>query len=73
MQMLLVENIALTFISDARALATGLVKVLVRLATAPIERIARASDVGGVLSYRSTTGRGWRGCPFSFRRLRDLT
>ena len=73
MQMLLVENIALTFISDARALATGFVKVLVRFVTAPIERIARASDVGGVLSYRSTTRRSSRGCPFSFRRLRDLT
>jgi hypothetical protein len=73
MQMLLVENLALTFISDAQALATGLVKVLVRFATAPIERIARASDVGGVLSYRNTTGRSSRGCLFPFHRLRDLT
>ena len=71
MQTLLVENIALTFISDAQALASGLVKIIVRIVTAPIERIARASDVGGVLSYRST--RTSRGCPFSFRRLRDLT
>jgi hypothetical protein len=73
MQMLLVENIALTFISDAHALATGFVKVLVRFVTTPIERIARACDVAGVLSYRSATRRTSRGCPFSFRRLRDLT
>ena len=73
MQMLLVENIALTLISDARALATGFVNILVRFVTAPIERIARASDVAGVLSYRSATRHTPRGCPFSFRRLRDLT
>ncbi len=72
MQMLLVENIALTFISDAHVLATGLVKILVKFATAPIERIARASDVGGVLSKRRETHAS-RGCPFSFRRLHHLT
>ena len=72
MQMLLVENIALTFIGDAQALATGFVKILVRFATAPIERIARASDVGGVLSYRREVERPSR-CPFSFRGLRHLT
>jgi hypothetical protein len=73
MQMLLVENIALTFIGDAQALATGLLKILVKFATAPIERIARASDVAGVLSDRRTTRHASRGCPFSFRRLRHLT
>lgn len=73
MQTLLVENIAVTFVRDARALATGLVKILAGIVTAPIERIARASDVAGVLSRRSETRRASRGCPFSFRRLRDLT
>jgi hypothetical protein len=73
MQMQLVENIALTFISDAHALATGLVKILVKFATAPIERIARACDVAGVLSYRRESRRISRGCPFSFRNLRHLT
>jgi hypothetical protein len=72
MQMLLVENIALTFIDDAKALATGLVKVLFKFATAPIERIARASDVAGVLSERGATRHASR-CPFSFRGLRHLT
>ena len=73
MQILLVENIALTFLSDAQALAGGFVKILVRFVTAPIERIARACDVGGVLPYRRETRLASRGCPFSFRRLRHLT
>ena len=56
MQMVLVENLALTFISDAHALATGFGRLLVKIIAAPveivttrIERIARACDVAGVL------------------------
>jgi len=57
MQMVLVENLALTFVGDAYALAAGFGKILVKLVrapieviTAPIERLARACDVAGVLS-----------------------
>jgi hypothetical protein len=63
MQMVLVEELTLTFAGDAHALAAGFVKALVKIVTAPIERlvrtvtapieqIARACDVAGVLSDR---------------------
>lgn len=63
MQMILVENLALTFVGDAHAIATGFGKILihvvtvpiariVRTVTAPIDRIAEACDVAGVLSDR---------------------
>jgi hypothetical protein len=63
MQMLLVENLALTFVGDAYALVSGFGKILVRVVTAPFERMAeiaiapieqmaRACDVAGVLSDR---------------------
>jgi hypothetical protein len=61
MQMVLVENLALTFVGDARALVTGFGNILVKFAasvvdraTAPIDRIARACDVAGVLPGRRT-------------------
>ncbi len=73
MQTLIVENIALTFLDDARALATGLVRLLVKTVTAPIERIAKASDVAGVLPNRAERKLFSGGCPFSFRRLKHLT
>jgi hypothetical protein len=89
MQMLLVEKLALTFVGDAYALATGFGKILVKTATAPIERIARACDVAGVLSdrrakanvtrfhssRRAPTSRRTspRRCLFPFRSLNHLT
>jgi hypothetical protein len=89
MQMLLVEKLALTFVGDAYALATGFGKILVKTATAPIERIARACDVAGVLSDRrakanvtrfhssrhAPTSRRTspRRCLFPFRSLNHLT
>jgi hypothetical protein len=89
MQMLLVEKLALTFVGDAYALATGFGKILVKTATAPIERIARACDVAGVLSNRrakanvtrfhssrhAPTSRRTspRRCLFPFRSLNHLT
>ena len=97
MQMLLVEKLALTFVGDAYALATGFGKILVKFvmspvektATAPIERIARACDVAGVLSDRrakanvtrfhssrhAPTSRRTspRRCLFPFRSLNHLT
>ena len=61
MQMVLVENLALTFVDDARALVTGFGNILVKFAvslaekvTSPIDRIARACDVAGVLPDRRT-------------------
>jgi len=72
MQMLIVENIALTFLDDAVALATGFARLVVKTVTAPIERIARASDVAGVLPSRER-GLFSARCPFSFRHLKHLT
>lgn len=78
MQMLLLENIALTFAEDAYALVIGAGKIaakfLAKLISAPIERIARASDVAGVLVNRRRRQRATRcRCPFSFRHLKHLT
>jgi hypothetical protein len=74
MQTLLVEDIALTFL-DAYALAAGFGSLVAKIVTAPIDRLARASDVADVLSgrgkLRPTFFRG--GCPFSFRDLNHLT
>jgi hypothetical protein len=96
MQMVLVENLALTFIGDAHAMAAGFGKILVKLVrapikavTAPIERMARACDVAGVLpdprtktsftQFRSrrrapiSRPASSRRCLFPFRSLNHLT
>jgi hypothetical protein len=59
MQLLLVENLALTFAADAHALVTGFGKALLKIVTSPvgmitarIDRIAMACDVAGVLADR---------------------
>ena len=85
MQSVLVEKLALTFIGDAHALAAGFVKILgriatapiermVRMATAPIERMANACDVAGVYAKRQAERRK---CPLDrlnpFKGLRHLT
>ncbi|PAY10126.1 hypothetical protein CK489_06180 [Bradyrhizobium sp. UFLA03-84] len=41
-----------TFVDDAIELVTGFGRAIFSLATAPIERIARACDVAGVLEQR---------------------
>ncbi|MCC8980607.1 hypothetical protein [Bradyrhizobium acaciae] len=41
-----------TLVDDAIALVQGLGRAILSLATAPIERIARACDVAGVLEQR---------------------
>jgi hypothetical protein len=51
MQMLAAE-IAITFVDDATALITGCGRIVVRILMAPIERIANACDVAGVLPHR---------------------
>lgn len=56
----LAVDIAATFIDDATALVTGLGRGLLRLAMTPINRIANACDVAGVLAERRATFRMWR-------------
>ena len=48
----LVSQLTTNFIDDAIELVKGFGKVIVHVATAPIERIANACDVGGVLARR---------------------
>ena len=45
----LAAQIAFTFVDDAMALMTGGVRIVVRLLMSPIERLANACDVAGVL------------------------
>jgi hypothetical protein len=45
----LVAEIAITFVDDAIALIKGCGRIVVQTATAPIERLATACDVAGVL------------------------
>jgi hypothetical protein len=45
----LAAEIALTFVDDATALLTGGVRIVVRFLMSPIERLANACDVAGVL------------------------
>lgn len=85
----LAVDFATTFVDDAAALATGLVRAVRRLAMGPVNRIANACDVAGVLAERRATFRMWRAsrararlegrrygllCRFSpFRHLSHLT
>ena len=74
MQTLSLKTTSLTFLDDAHALVTGLYAALAEIVTAPIERIARASDVAGVLPERRTRRRTFSfGWPFSFRVLNHLS
>ena len=59
MQTLRIDIVA-TFVDDAAALATGFGRTLLRLAMAPVNRIANACDVAGVLAERRATFRMWR-------------
>ena len=56
----LAVDIATTFVDDAAALATGLGRAVLRFAMTPINRIANACDVAGVLAERRATFRMWR-------------
>ena len=56
----LAVDIASTFVDDAAALVTGLGRTLLRFAMAPIDRIANACDIAGVLAERRATFRMWR-------------
>jgi hypothetical protein len=52
-----VSQLTTTFIDDAIGLVKGFGKVIVHIATAPIERMANACDVGGVLARRQAARR----------------
>ena len=67
-----------TFVDDAIGLAKGFLQTIIHLATAPIERIAEACDVGGVLERRRPKRRGQksasrRGAKWLFGSLSELT
>jgi hypothetical protein len=77
----LAAQIALTFVDDAMALTTGGIRIAVRLLMSPIERLAQACDVAGVLpshrparSNRAEAGsHRRRHRMFSFHLLNHLT
>ena len=48
----LASRLTISFIDDAIELVKGFGKAIIHIATAPIERIANACDVGGVLARR---------------------
>jgi hypothetical protein len=64
----LVSQLTTTFIDDAIELVKGFGKVIVQIATAPIERMANACDVGGVLARRRL-----RSTPYRARGLRKFS
>jgi hypothetical protein len=83
MQTLALE-VATTFVDDAAALVTGCGRIIVQILSSPIERLANACDVAGVLPRRralrrswanrqASRRRSWRNCLFPLRGLRDLT
>jgi hypothetical protein len=53
----LVFEVVSTFAGDAEALLKGFVRIVVHTVMAPVERIANACDVAGVLSMRRLTQR----------------
>jgi hypothetical protein len=54
---ILVSQLTTTFVDDAIELVKGFGKIIVHIATAPIERIANACDVAGVLARRPSARR----------------
>jgi len=53
----LVSEVVTTFVGDAEALLTGFGRAVRQVVMAPVERIAKACDVGGVLATRRLTSR----------------
>ncbi|WP_298876435.1 hypothetical protein [uncultured Bradyrhizobium sp.] len=56
----LAVDIASSFVDDAAALVSGFGRAALRLAMAPIDRIANACDIAGVLAERRATFLMWR-------------
>ena len=48
-------QIATTFLSDAAALVNGFSRIVTHIVMAPVERIANACDVAGILAARRAT------------------
>ncbi len=79
----LAAEIALTFVDDATALMTGGIRLVVRFLMSPIERLANACDVAGVLpssrpvrpgaNHAAASSRRRRHRMFSFHLLNHLT
>ena len=67
----LVSQLTTTFVHDAIELVKGFGKVIVHIATAPIERMANACDVGGALARRQSA-RAAPHAPTKARRPRRL-
>src|SRR4051812_50107894 len=59
----LAVDIASTFVDDATALVIGFGRAFLRFATGPLDRIANACDIAGVLTERRATIRVRRGQP----------
>jgi hypothetical protein len=51
----LAAEIAITFVDDATALITGCGRIVVGILMTPIERLANACDVAGVLPQRRSS------------------
>ena len=51
----LAAEIAIIFVDDATALITGCGRIVVGILMAPIERLANACDVAGVLAQRRSS------------------
>jgi len=64
----LAYELTTTFADDVIELVKGFGRTLVHLATAPIERIANACDVAGILEQRRAEQRAPRGRPQGGRR-----
>jgi hypothetical protein len=73
MQTLIVQ-IATTFVDDAAALVNGFGRIVTHIVMTPIERIANACDVAGVLQMRRGRRSNRRGGGFGcLRFLSELT
>ncbi len=77
MQTLIVQ-VATTFVGDAAALVNGFGRIVTHIVMAPIERIANACDVAGILpkrraalaARRAKTTLAWRNAGHGMRRVR---
>jgi hypothetical protein len=79
----LVLEIATTFADDALALVKGSGRVAMHVVMAPVERLAKACDVAGVLSQQTSRELSspnrprrrsrWFRCRSPFRSLSELT
>lgn len=67
----LAAEIAFTFVDDATALIAGASRMVVRLLMSPIERLANACDVAGVLPPSPPARPGQDNANLSSRRRRQ--